>query len=292
MKIKEFIQLFVPPVYYKVKKRLCPKKQSMHHSLPKVEHTCNRMVVIGNGPSLNKTVELYEQQLHDADCLMVNFSARTELFELIKPKYYVMTDHRWADDLEHLRDAIRQCVEAICSKTQWQMYIIMPVAFKGWWALDEFAKNSKISVLFDESVWRKCPEDELFPAFAENRISPPTCTVLTYGVYLSLYWDYEETFLVGADTTFTHMAYVGQKDNVVYTIDTHFYNNNEVCPIATEPEKQGRPYGVDMEHYLEMCHSIFYEYGLLARYAKWKGLKVYNASEYSMIDSFERKKLS
>ena len=143
-----------------------------------------------------------------------------------------------------------------------------------------------------EARWVKYPEDVLFPAFAENRINPPTYTVLTYGVYLSLYWDYEETYLVGADTTFPTMIYVGQDDNLVYSVDTHFYKNNEVCPLPTDPEKKGRLYHANMEQYMEMCHSVFYEYNLLARYAKWKGLKVYNASEYSMIDCYERKKLS
>ena len=292
MKIKESIQLFVPPIYYKVKRRLFPNKELPHHPLLKVPHDKQRMVVIGNGPSLNKTLELYEQQLHESDCMMVNFSARTSVFELIRPKYYLMTDASWAANPEHLRDAIRQCVDALCTKTRWPMYIVMPATFRRWWALEEFAKNKNLTPLFDESVWRDCPDEKLFPAFAENRISPPSCTVLTYGLYLSLYWDYPETYLVGADTTFTQMAYVGQEDNQVYTVDTHFYNNNEVCPLPIEPEKKGRKYSVkNMEEYLEMCLSIFHEYNLLARYAKWKGLKVYNASEYSMIDSFERKKL-
>lgn len=290
-KIKSFIQLFVPPIYYRVKHRLFPKKERPYHPLPKVAHTRQRMVVIGNGPSLNKTVELYEKQLHESDCMMVNFSANTPLFELIRPSYYIMQDPGWVNGKESIKDAIKNCVNAIVSKTQWPMTIVLPSSFKSWWAIDEIKKNPTITILFDDSTWWKFEEPKLFLELDANRVCPPANTVLSYGLYLSLYWGYKETYLVGADTTFTQMAYVGQKDNILYTIDTHFYNNDEVCPLEEEPEKHGRPYGMDMEHYIEMCHRIFYEYNLLARYAKWKGLDVFNASEYSMIDSFKRKKL-
>ena len=291
MKAKEFIQLFVPPIYYKVKMRLFPKKELPHHPLPKIEHSKQRMVVIGTGPSLNKTLELYEQQLLEADCMMVNFSANTLLFERLRPAYYTMMDPGWIQHNAAIEDSIRNCINAIVTKTQWPMTLVLPASFKTWWAIDEFKKNPNITVLFDESDWRKLPEDQLFMAFDENRVCPPTYTTLTYGIYLSLYWNYAETYLVGADTTFTQMAYVGQKDNVLYTVDTHYYNNDKVCPEEVDPERRGRPYGCNMERYLEMCHGIFYEYGMLARYAKWKDLNVYNASEYSMIDVFERKKL-
>lgn len=292
MKIKEFIQLFVPPIYYEVKKRLFPKKEQPQHPLPKVIHEGKRMVVIGNGPSLNKTVELYEKQLQEADCMMVNFSACTQLFELICPKFYVMTDPRWVTATGEKLESMKKCVNTIVEKTIWPMTMILPDSFRGWWAIDKLQGNKNITIWFDESGWIKLPEDELFKAFDKNLVCPPSYTVLTYCMYLSLYWGYKETYLVGADTTFTQMAYVGQKDNVVYTIDTHFYNNDEVNPLAKDVEHNGHPFGMSMEEYTEMCHTIFYEYNLLARYAQWKGLKVYNASEYSMIDCFERKKLS
>jgi hypothetical protein len=97
--------------------------------------------------------------------------------------------------------------------------------------------------------------------------------------------------LVGADTSFPTSVYVGQKDNIVYTVDPHFYEN-DIHLQMSEPERKGRPYGMTMEQYMDMCHMVFYEYNLLGRYAQWKGVKVYNASEYSLIDCFERKKLA
>ena len=288
---KQILQLFVPPIYYKVKRKLFPKKELPHHPLPKIEHRKQRMVIIGTGPSLNKTLELYEQQLLETDCMMVNFSANTPLFERIRPAYYTMMDPGWMQQNSAIEDSIRNCIDAIVTRTKWPMYVVLPVRFKNWWAIGEFRKNPNITVLFDESSWRKYDEPELFEELDANRVCPPTNTVLSYCLYLSMYWEYKDTYLVGADTTFTQMVYVGQNDNILYTMDAHYYNNDIVCPDNVEPEKHGRPYGCSMERYLEMCHGIFYEYGMLARFAKWKGLNVYNASEYSMIDCLERKKL-
>lgn len=286
MKIREYIRLFIPPIYYRVKKRLFSKKVHNHYPLPKVEHTGKRMVIIGNGPSLKMTMDLYEPQLKESDCLMVNHSARTSLYERIKPTYYVLSDPCWVNDNKDVRD----CVEAIVSKTAWPIKLVLPYQLRSWWALEEFKKNKNITVLFDGGAWRELPEEELFPALDENRVCPPSYTVLTYCIYLSIYLGYEETYLVGADTSFIKDMYVGQKDNVLYTFDTHFYNN-DIYSRPVESEFKGVPFGCTMEQKLYELYMVFYEYNMLNRYAQWKGVKVYNASEFSMIDCFERKKL-
>lgn len=287
MTLREIIQLFIPPFYYKLKKRLFPQKERPHYALPKVEHANQRMIVIGNGPSLKKTIELYEQQLHESDCVMVNFSARTPLYEQIQPSFYVLTDAYWEQDNEN----VHACVNAIVTKTVWPMTLVLPSQLRSWWALDEFSKNKNITILFDGGSWYPLADEQLFPAFDENRICPPTYTVLTYCIYMSIYWGYEETYLVGADTSFIKDMYVGQKDNVLYTVDTHFYNNADVCSRETEPEFKGVPFGCTMEEKLYELYMVFHEYNMLNRYALWKGVKVYNASEYSMIDCYERRKL-
>lgn len=285
------MRLFIPPIFGEVKRKLHPRKLVNACPLPMREKQGKRIVIIGNGPSLNPTMDKYEYEVQHAECMMVNFSASTPMFERIKPCLYVFSDAGWHSKPE-LTDMVRRLVDSIVSKTQWPMTMVMPASFCNWWALEELRKNKNITIWFDYGRWLELPEEETFRYFDNNVLTPPSNTVLTYCLYLALYWGYEETYIVGADTSFSISAYVGQKDNVVYTIDPHFYENNDVQkPETIDPEKLGRPYGMNMEQYMHMCYMHFYEYGLLARYAKWKGLKVYNASEFSMIDCFERKKL-
>lgn len=290
MSCKEFIRLFVPPIYYKAKKRLIPKKHLIYSPLPKVEHEKNRMVVIGNGPSLNKTVELYEKQLHEADCVMVNFSASTPLFEQICPRYYMMADPGFLHSEED-REAMNALLKALKEKTAWPMTIILPDFLRAWKESAILQENEYITILYYNNSSQKINDDKLFQALDENRVGPPAQTVLNAAVWLSIYWGYQETYIVGADMSYLKDVYVGQKDNVVYTIDRHFYNNNEVCPEKIEPEKGGHKLGMTMEQLFDAVHIMFQSYRQLRGYAEWKGLKLYNASEYSMIDCLERKKL-
>lgn len=289
MRCKEFIELFVPPIYYKVKKRLFPKKQPVHHPLPKVEHEKMRMVVIGNGPSLNKTVELYLDQLLEADCIMVNFSARTPLFEQIRPAYYLMTDPGFFDEDD--MPFIEALINDLRSKTSWPMTIVMPDFMKSWDKCSDLLQNDNIKILYYNNHWCNFPKEKLFEAWDANRIDPPGQTVLNTAVWLSIYWGYNETYIVGADTSFLEDTHVEQETNRVYTIDSHFYPNEDVFKNLNvwNENKRYLPYKFHEE--IETIYIILKSYWELKAYADWKGVKVYNASEYSCIDAFERKKL-
>lgn len=291
MKIKEFIRLFVPPVYYKVKKRLFLRKEPKIYPLPKLQPQGDKLIIIGNGPSLNQSMKLSGDIICSTPCVMVNFSARTPLFEQIKPKYYVMVDPGFIEN-KKLSSSINALVDDICNKTSWPMTIVMPDSLKTWNACIDLRMNKNITVLFYNNRWRNVQKDLLFEAWDNNTVNPPAQTVLNTAIWLSIYCGYKETYLIGADTSFIQDIYVGQKDNVLYTIDRHFYDNQEVCPQDIDPKKNGRPFGMTMEQLLDAVHTMYEDYKTLKAYADWKGVKIYNASEYSMIDCFERKKLS
>lgn len=287
-----FIQLFVPPVYYKVKNRLFPKPEPERHPLPKIECQGDRMIVVGNGPSLNKTMELYGDIVCNTPCMMVNFSANTDMFTRIKPSVYLLTDPAYYTLPDNLRESILALFDAIVSKTTWPMTIIMSIKATKSYATERFADNDNLKVLFYEDGWYMPKNMSKFEAWDKNLISPPGQTVMNTAIWLSIYWNNTETYIIGADSTFLHDMYVGQKDNVVYTIDTHFYKNEDVYHEEFEPQRNGRPFGMDMEQLLDAVHTMYVDYKTLKAYAEWKDVKVYNASEYSMIDCFERKKLN
>ena len=290
MSLRELLRLFIPPMYYNIKHRLEKLRLEPAIPLPKISHSNDRLVIIGNGPSLNKTMELYELQILGADTIMVNFSARTPLYEKIRPKYYLMADSGFMDN-QSARESVDKLVEDICHKTTWPMTVVMPDRLKLWDGGSRMSQNKNITVLYYSTKWTEAKNKELFRVWDKNKGYPPAQTVLTTCVWFSIYQGYKEIYLVGADTSFIQDIYVGQNDNVLYTIDRHYYQNQDVCPSELEKEKGGRKFGTDMEGILGDIHTMFEEYKLLKRYAEWKGVSVYNASEYSMIDCFERKKL-
>ena len=152
MKTKEFVHLFVPPIYYKVKKRLFPRPEPERHPLPRLEEKGDRLIIIGNGPSLNKSIELYGDVIKQSECLMVNHSASTDLFEYLRPSFYLLVDPAWIypENSTHT-EAIYRTINAIVSKTIWPMTIVMPRTAINGYANNQFKKNKNINVMFFES---------------------------------------------------------------------------------------------------------------------------------------------
>lgn len=292
MNFREIIQLFIPPVYHKAKKYLFPKPEREWNPIPKFSREGDKVIIVGNGPSLNKTMEIFDDIVRKAPCMMVNFAANTELYDTIKPSFYLLVDPAYYLVPNHLHESLCALFDAIVTKTVWPMKIIMPKCARGCFAERRFKENPNLEVLFYEDGWQSPKGLSKFEAWDKNLICPPVQTVLNTAVWLSIYLGYKETYLVGADTSFIQDIYVGQKDNVLYTIDSHFYKNEDVYNSGIEPEKNGRKFGMDMECFLESVYVMFKSYRELREYAEWKGVKIYNASEYSMIDCFERKKLN
>lgn len=291
MKTKEFIQLFVPPIYYKVKRRLFLKKNQEVHPLVMREHNGERMVVIGNGPSLNKSIELYEQQIKESDIIMVNFAAMTDLFLKLRPSVYLLVDPGWFHPTPSQVESCTRCVDTIVSRTHWPMMIVMPKAAQHGYFVAKFKENSNIDVLYYEDGWQIPDGMTQFEVWDKNIICPPAQTVLNTAVWLSIYWGYQETYLIGADTSWHTELKMDQETNVLYTIDTHFYDNKRVYQEAYDEKQNRRPIGTKLHEELFAEATALREYWNLREYADWKGVKVYNASEYSWIDAFERKKL-
>lgn len=293
MNTKEFIQLFIPPIYYKIKHRLCPPKVRVRHPLPMYDGACERMIVIGNGPSLNKSVELYYDIIKQSECLMVNHSASTDMYEFIQPKFYLLVDPLWVnpENSKH-KDAIYALIDAIVTKTSWSMTIVMPYcAQKGCYAVEQFRKNTNLNVLFFEDGHNMPKDMTQVEAWDKNLVCPPGQTVLNTAVWLSVYWGYNETYLVGADSSWHEELKMDQETNHLYTIDSHFYKNSNNPVDDYDAGKDRRTVHSTLHEELYSTARALEEYWELQKYADWKGVKVYNASEYSWIDAFERKKL-
>lgn len=59
-------------------------------SLP--EHEGKRIIVMGNGPSLNDTIASHLPLLKSTPAMSVNFAALAPVFFEIRPRYYVLAD--------------------------------------------------------------------------------------------------------------------------------------------------------------------------------------------------------
>ena len=293
MMFNDFIKLFIPPIVLAAKHKLHNICKTIQKSpLPKIERHSDKMIVIGNGPSLNESIEKYIDDILLYDKTVVNFFASTELYELLKPNVYVFADPAFFDLPERLKDSILLLFDNIVKKTTWRMYVIIPSSVANAKSIDILRQNKNLKICCYFNGYQDIGKRTKFEAWDENLIAPPAQTVLNTCVYLSLFWNYEETYLIGADTSFLEDVRIDQKTNELFVIDSHFYKQEKVYTMNHITKGKGAKMDGWTLHDLVFAYgNMFKLYSDLKDYADYKGLKVYNASEYSWINVFERKKL-
>ena len=293
--IKRVLKLLVPPIFSKTWHFVSKKsKRHIASPLPQIKHHSDKIVIIGNGPSLNQSVEKYKEEIISNDRIAVNFFASSDLYDIIRPNIYVFADPAFFYVPESQKESIENLIECILTKTTWEMHLIIPLSACEAPLVEKLRQNKYINIEFYLNFYQEYDNRSKFEAWDENLIGPPAQNVLNVAIYLALYWGYKETYLIGADSSFLEDLRVDQETNELYTIDTHFYNNKDVHSDKKfyDQKKRGRSRADWKLHELIYAHGRMFEYyDELKKYADYKGLKVYNASEYSWINVFERKKL-
>ena len=84
------------------------------------EQSC---IVLGNGPSLNQSLQKHPGFFKKHPLICVNSFSTTNEYTLLKPSYYVILDPGfWYGD----SDLVRNTVEALKTKTTWTVYLLVP----------------------------------------------------------------------------------------------------------------------------------------------------------------------
>ncbi len=247
----------------------------------------NKAMVIGNGPSLNETIQQDLEKLKEYDCFMVNQAVESPIFELIKPLYYVLADGLYFNT-ENFEKSMN-IVDAIKKKLTWQMYFIVPDYSVNSYMINELKDHPCLKFIFFNSLslygFEHLPSKILFEYWNNNLLSPLSQTVLNTAVCIAIEMKYNEVGLVGADTSWIELLEVDQKTNDLYSKDKHFYDNDRVL-IAKYDETRS-----NMAHELTTIVRAFESYQILKEYATYNGCKLFNASKYSLIDCIDRIRL-
>jgi len=244
-------------------------------------------VIIGNGPSLNETVQKHLDFLRANDCFMVNQSAKSEYFEQIRPRYYVLADFTYFSR-ESLHPYAREIAENYKKKLNWEMMLLVPTFSKGSAFLEAIKDTEHLNLRFFNSTYvlgTGIPKKKLFRYWNENIANPPSQTVLNTAVSLAISMRYKNIYLVGADTSWIETLGVDQETNDLLSLDKHYYGDRKITIAKYSEEKS------NMAWELNNQKEVFSCYQLLKEYAENNGCRLVNASEYSLIDCLERHRL-
>lgn len=261
---------------------------SKYEKIPKVNGN-KRLIICGNGPSLGKQLQENADVFQSNDVLCVNQFSATEWFFSIKPRYYCIMDPVSASDPEILIADIRQRIDvawAALESVDWEMELILPRYFQRSKYLRERVRRLSIHVRYlntaEFSGW-----PFLQNYFLKKQLCAPGAqTVLIAAVYYGICKGYKEIILLGAEMSWFKEIEVDEENHVYFNY-SHFYGEKNKRRLMNE---NGIPISVAEE--LEYEARAFREYMFLAAYAKKMKCAIYNATPNSLVDAFERKRLS
>jgi len=239
------------------------------------------IIIMGNGPSLADDIALHADALAQGPAMAVNFAANAPEFSRLRPAYYIIIDpHFFSGKADHNLQKLWSGISAV----DWPMTLIVPrkeasrlpqsvrdnecvavarvnpVAVEGWHWLESAAYSSGMGM--------PRPRNVLIPA-----------------IMAAVVMGYREIYLCGADHSWLKTISVDD-DNCVVSIQPHFYKDDE-----RELKRQRRDYmKYPLHQILESFSIAFASYHRMQRFARGKGISIYNATPGSYIDAFERKR--
>lgn len=243
-----------------------------------------RMVILGNGPSLNETIAHSSDFLMQHHRLAVNFAANAPAFTSLQPTHYVLAD-------PHFFQAINEPNVArlwlALSQVDWAMNLFVPV---------NVSLPSDVAGIIAGNACLRLYRYNLTPvegaewfenwAYKHLLGMPRPRNVLIPSIMIAIACGYRTIYIAGADHSWTRTLSVDDDNNVV-SIQPHFYKEDEKEVQRVNTEYMQYP----LHQILYSFYVAFRSYHTIARYASHLGVDIFNITPGSFIDAFPRKKV-
>lgn len=241
-----------------------------------------RLIIMGNGPSLRRTIQDHYETLLHADTLAVNFAANADTFGQLRPKLYVLADPHFfrvgSDGRSDDPNVVRLWENL--SGVDWPMVLYVPCKAK---IPESIEKNDSVAI----KRYNLTPAEGLraivHPLYRNGLAMPRPRNVLIASIMIALREGYREIDIVGADHTWSRDLWVDDRNRVI-SVQKHFYNDNE-----KELDRVAEEYaGYHLHDILRSLTIAFRSYHQIADFADEIGAKIRNCTPGSFIDAFPR----
>ena len=236
-----------------------------------------RLIIMGNGPSLRQTMADNMDILKTNKTLAVNFAANSPEFFEIKPAYYVLADPHFFKNTDN--EAVKRLYENI-SKADWNMTLFVPFGVKVPEVGDYITVERFNMVGIDGCNWIQNI------AFDNARAMPRPRNVLIASIMIAIFKGYKDIYIVGADHSWLQTISVNDNNEVV-SVQPHFYKEDKKEIKRVNNEYSSYP----LHQIIYSFYIAFRAYHQISRYAEKRNIKIYNSTPGSFIDAFERKPL-
>lgn len=239
----------------------------------------DRIIILGNGPSLKTTIAEHADTLRSTPALAVNFMANTPQFADLRPDYYVLADPHFFVRTD--QQNVRELWKALAA-VSWPMTLCVP-ARQASKARQLLGDAPCVSLATFNFVGVEGFHTLEHAAFRAGLAMPRPRNVLIPAIMAAIAAGYREIYLTGADHSWLETIRVTDENHVV-SVQPHFYadSKTELTRSATEYK------GYRLHDILHSFYTAFRSYHTLARYAAARGIAIYNATPGSYIDAFPR----
>ncbi len=251
---------------------------SRRESLRAVGHD-RPLVVLGNGPSLNKTLEEQRERLAGCDLMAVNFAANAPVFSELRPKYYILADPFFfsGKDAENLVKLWR-----VLAQVDWPMSLLVPVEMRKK-AEALVAGNANINVLTFNAVGVEGFGCFRNMAYGSRLAMPRPRNVLIPAIMCGIWLGYSTIYIAGADHSWMQTIYVDDNNHVV-SVQPHFYSDSEQERARVYAEYEG----YRLHDIVHSFYVAFRAYHDIRAFADHRGVSIVNITPGSYIDAFPR----
>ncbi|MFZ5555047.1 MAG: hypothetical protein ACOZCO_18195 [Bacteroidota bacterium] len=245
------------------------------------------IIVLGNGPSLNNSVESLGERIHQHKLICVNYFPATSAYEQLKPSYFITSaPELWLNDVDEWYINFRnELFNGMAQKTAWPLDLFIPwEARKNKYWQEIVGKNNNITIRY----YNVHPVEGFrgFRHFLFNKQFglPRPHNVLGPAAMMGIHMGFKKIILLGAEHSWLPMITVDNSNNVLIN-NQHFYD------AATSKPDTMRKSGKGQRKLHEVLHKYmltFESYFFIREYADIKNVKIYNATPNSFVDAFER----
>jgi len=268
------------------------RRENIVNYITKDSLTGNRteeLLVFANGPSLSDVLgEIKSGKFarNDSDIIMMNFTANSDDFYKLKPKYFCISDIMFYRMDKYREDKVRLLFDNLNSRVDWPLNVYFPYRwYKDKKFLDRFHNPHLNPVPFHTLEYQGF-ERFRFPLMIRNIGGSDFGTVLQNAINIGIILGYKKLYLYGADHTFFDGLMVDD-NNQVCKITSHVYEEDGAAePIYQYYSGEKLPY--TMSFFLSEYARLFAGHEIMKKYADFAGAEIINMTKNSMINSYRR----
>lgn len=247
---------------YNIRKRI-KKNRALKDS-----HLGESCFILGTGPSL-KTVDFCK--LSDKFVFSVNLLYKNPNYPLLKSNVHVFADSVFFKD--DVSDDVKKDLEECVLESNTRLF--MPIYTK------EFIK--KYNLIDKVNIY--APIKHYRSDFNE-KIDISGCmtdfgTVIFQCIQIAIYMGFKTIYLLGCDCTGIQKVFSNTEDNYCFKIDSYAKKAYKHSDNLT-----------DVESLFNSWAIIFSQYKAIELYTRKIGVKIYNLSNPTILDSIERKDIN